>query len=81
MFRAGTDDIDSGSVNTAVTEDVGELGDVLLNPIEYPDEKMPQVMGKHLIRADVGFHTQRLHIPPNVRSADRLAAARDEDTS
>lgn len=81
MFGAGADDIDSRRVDAAVTENVGELGDVLFYSVENTSKQMPQVVRKHLVRIDVRFHAQRLHIPPDIRPADRLAAARDEDTT
>ena len=33
VFRSGGDDINSCCVDAAVTEDVGELGNILFNPI------------------------------------------------
>ena len=81
MFCAGADNIDARGIYTTVTEDVGKLGDILLNAVEHASEQMPQVVRKHLVGIDVGFLAQCLHITPDVRPADRLAAARDEDTT
>ena len=81
MLRAGADDIDPRRIDTAVTENVCELGDVLLNTVKHTGEQVAQVVWKHLIRIDVRFLAQRFHIPPDIRPADRLATARDEDTA
>ena len=72
-------DIDPRGVYTAVTEDVGEFGDVLFQPVKRAGEQMAQVVRKYLIRIHVRVLTQRLHLPPDIRTADRLAAAGDKD--
>ena len=81
VFGASADDIDAGRVDTAVTENVGKLGDVFLDTVEDAGEQMTQVVRKHLVRIDVCFFAKGLHIPPDVCPADRLATARDEDTA
>ena len=81
MFSPGADDINARRIDAAVTEDVGEFGDVLFNAVEYAGEQVSQVVRKHLVRIDVCFFTKRFHISPNVRPADRFAAACDEDTT
>ena len=41
VFGAGADDIDSRRVYTAVTENIGEFGDVLLDTVEDTSEQVP----------------------------------------
>ena len=79
MLVAGGDDINARGVDTAVAEDVRELCDVLLQPVKRASEQMAQIMRKHLVGVDVRVLTQRLHLPPDIRTADRLAAAGDKD--
>ena len=81
MLCTGADDINSCSVYTAVTEDVGKLGDVLFDPVKNAGKKVPQIMRKNFVRVDVGFHAQRFHIPPDIRPTNRFSAARDEYTA
>lgn len=57
-------------INAAVTENVGQLGDVFFNAVKYTGEQVAQVMGKHLLRVDVRFLTQGFHLPPDIRPID-----------
>ena len=79
MFDAGGHDINPGGVDTAVTQDVGKLGDVLLDTIESSSKELPQVMGKHL----GFFHTRNLtklfHLPPNSTAVKRFSALANKD--
>ena len=50
VFVASSDNINSCGVDTAVTEYVCELGNVLFYAIEGSCEKVVQIMGKHLLR-------------------------------
>lgn len=81
VLDAGADDIDPRRVDTAVTENVSEFRDVFLDPVEDTSKQVAQIMRKHLVRIDVRFFAQCLHIPPDVRPTDRLCGARDEETS
>lgn len=81
VFRAGGNDIDAGGVDAAVTEDVGELGDILLQAVEHAGKQMPQVMREDLAGIDVGLRAEGFHLSPDVRPADRLSCACDEDTA
>ena len=81
VFGAGADDINSRGVDATMTEDVGEFGDVLFDAVEYTGEQMPKIMREHFLRIDICFFTKRFHIMPDIRSADRFSAARNENTS
>ena len=60
-------------VDTAVTEDIGELGDVLFQLVECSRKQMTEIVGKHLIGINVSLHTQGFHLPPDVCAVNRLA--------
>ena len=79
MFCTGSDDVDPGSVYIAMTEDVGELGNVLFNAIEGACKQMAEIVGKHLIRRYPRLLTQCFHLTPDIASAHRLAGFRDKD--
>ena len=81
VFGAGRDDIDSRRIDIAVPKDVGELGDVFFQTVEDSGKQMPQIVWEDLARIDVGLLTERLHFPPDVRPADRLASACNENTT
>ena len=57
MFRTGGDNINSGRVDAAVTENIGKLGNVLFNPVKYTGEQVAQVMWEHLSRVYICFFT------------------------
>ena len=48
MLGAGGHDIDAGSIDTAVAQNVRQLGDVLFDSIKGPGEQFSQIMMKHL---------------------------------
>ena len=79
VFRAGGDDINPRGIDAAVAEDIGELGDVLFQPVKRTGEQMPEIMREHLAGIDVRVPAQRFHLPPDIRAADGLAAAGDKD--
>ena len=55
VFRAGGNDINSGRVDAAVTENVGKFGNIFFNSVKHPCKQMAQVMWKNLLRVDVCF--------------------------
>lgn len=75
MFRTGGDNINSGRVDVAVTENIRKFCNVLFNAVEHPCKQVAQVMRKHLLRVCICFFTQCFHFPPNVRAAYRLACS------
>ena len=58
MLRAGADNIDPRGVDTAVTENIGEFGNILFDAIKHAGEQVPQVMREHLVRIDIRFFTK-----------------------
>ena len=53
VLRSRRNDIYARRVDTAVSENIGELGDILFYPVEYPREQMPQVVRKNLFGVNV----------------------------
>ena len=81
VFASGGDDIHARGVDAAVSENVGELCDVLLEAVKGPGEQVPQIMRKDLVRAHPRRGAQRLHLAPDIRPADRSSVPRNKDRS
>ena len=62
-----------------MSKDVGELGDVLFDAVKRAGKEVAQVMREHLVRIHVRVIAKGFHFPPDIRPADRLAAAGDKD--
>lgn len=80
MFRTGGDDVYPGSVDVAVAENIGELGNVLFNAVKCACKQVAKIVREHLIRRYPCLLTQGFHLSPDVTSAHRLARFRDKDT-
>ena len=61
VFRAGGDDVNTGSVDGTVSQNIRQLGDVLIDAIEYPCEQVPQIVRKNLFRIDIRILAQLFH--------------------
>ncbi len=48
VFFAGRDDIDPRRIDTAMTEKIGELCNVLFHAVKCPRKQVAQIMRKHL---------------------------------
>ena len=72
-------DIDSGGIDTAVTQDVGQLGNVLFDAVEGPGKQLSQIVGKHLAFLNTGSFAQLLHLPPDAAAVQRLPLTVLED--
>ena len=48
MFGAGGHNIDPGCINAAVTQDIRQLCNILLNAVESTGKELPQIVGKDL---------------------------------
>lgn len=79
MFIPGSDNINSCGVDTAVSENVCELGNILFDAVKGTCEKVAQIMGEHFLRIYTRLHTKIFHFTPNVGSAHRLAISGYED--
>ena len=73
MFDTRGNDINARRVDAAVTENVGELGNILFNTVEHPREQMPQVVREYLTRIDIGVRAEFFHLSPDHRTADRIS--------
>ena len=69
VLPARGDDIYSGSIGAAVTEDIRELCYVLFNSIKHTGEKMTKIVWKNLCRIYVCFYAEIFHFSPNIRPA------------
>ena len=49
MFCTGSNDVDPGSVNVAMTEDISKLSDILFDAVECTGKQMAKIVGKHFI--------------------------------
>ena len=78
VLGAGGADVDARGVDAAVSQQVGQLRQILVQPVERPGEQVAEVMGKHLLVGDTGGAAQRLHLPPDVAAIQRCAGAGDK---
>lgn len=76
-----SDDVDSGRVDTAVTKNVGELGEVLFEGVEGASEKVSEVVREDFAWVDSGGGAEVFHVAPNVCAVDGLASARNKNGS
>ena len=79
VLGARGDDIYSGGVDAGMTEDVGKLSDISLNPIERSRKEMAQIMGKDLIWQYVSLLAQSLHLAPDGAAAYGSSASGHKD--
>lgn len=79
VLRAGGDDINAGRIDAAVTENVGELCNVLFDAVKHPGEQVAQIVRKHLFRVDLRLLAQGFHLPPDICPVDGLARAGHEN--
>ena len=73
VFIAGGNNVYPCRVDTAMTENIGQLCNVLFNAVKNTSEQVAQVVRKDLLRIDIGFFAQRFHFTPNIGAAYWLA--------
>lgn len=78
MLCAGGNDIYTSGVDAAVTEDIGELGDVLLDAVECAGKQVSEVVWKHFAGVYVCITAKLFHLTPDVCSADGIACFCDK---
>ena len=54
VFGAGGAYVDAGSVDAAVTQQIGQLGQVLVQAVERPGKQVAEVVGEYLLVGDPG---------------------------
>ena len=68
VFDAGGNDVNAGSVDTAVTENVGELGNIFFDTVKHSCKQMAQVVRKNFLRIDTRTFAKAFHFPPDIRT-------------
>ena len=81
VFGAGGHNIDPGGINAAVSQDIRQLRNVLLDPVKSPGKELAEVMGKYLGWIDTRCLTQPLHLCPDIASVQWLTIFRNEDNT
>ena len=79
MLGSGGHNIDSCGIDAAVTQNVCQLRNILLNAVEGPGEQFPQIMGKYFGGIHLRGLTQPLHLGPDIAAVQGVAIAGDED--
>ena len=74
VFSASGNNINSGRIDTAVTENVGKLCNIFFNTVKCACKQMAKIMRKHFLRIDICIFAQGFHLSPNVRAVYRFAA-------
>ena len=80
MFGAGGHNIDPGCINAAVTQDIRQLCNILLNAVESTGKELPQIVGKDLGRIYIRRMTQPFHLRPYIAAVQRFAVFCYEDS-
>lgn len=79
VLQTGGHDIDAGGFNTAVAQDVRQLGDVLFDAIKGPGEELAQIVGKHFGWIYSGNCAELFHLRPNITSVKGSAGSGNKD--
>ena len=72
VLGAGGADVDTGGVDAAVAQQIGQLGQVLVQPVERAGEQVAEVVGKHFFVGDAGGAAQGLHLAPDVAAVQGM---------
>ena len=81
VLGAGGHNVDPGGINAAVSQDIRQLRNILLNAVKSPGKELTEVVGKDLGRIDTRRLTQPLHLRPDIASVQGLAGSRHEDNA
>lgn len=79
MLGPGGQEVDAGSLDTAVSQHVSQPCNVPAYLIKSRSKKMPEVVGKHLATLHARRVAKLLHLRPDLPAGHPLAAAREED--
>ena len=74
MLGPGSDQINTGGLDAAVPEKVGQLGNVFACLVKDRSKQMAQIMRKYLMRVYTGMFAQGLQLSPNLPAAQFLSA-------
>ena len=75
MFCTSGHDIDSCCVDAAVSQNIGQFGDLFLNTVKSPGKQLAQIVGKHLAGFYSGFLAEGFHLRPNIAPVQRLSVS------
>ena len=78
MFGTSSNNINAGSVDIAMTENICELGNILFNAVKGAGKQVAQIVWKNLLWIYPRLLTKIFHFPPNVCAAHRSTAAGNE---
>ena len=81
MFCAGGHNIDSCCVDAAVSQNIGQFGDLFLNTVKSPGKQLAQIVGKHLAGFYSGCLAEGFHLRPNIAPVQRLPVPGNKDRS
>ena len=62
-----------------MSQDICQLCDVFLNPVETPCKKMTQIVWKYFLWIHFRCQAKSFHFSPDVSPAQRLSASCDKD--
>lgn len=79
MLHTCGHDIDTGGVDAAVTENIRQLGDILLDAVEGPGKKLPEIVGKYFGCLHLCPFAQVLHPSPDAGTVYRYTVFIYED--
>ena len=78
VLGSGRHDIDPGSVDAAMAQNICQLRDVLFYIIKGTGEQLAQIVGKDLSGVDVGNNAEFLHPRPDIAPVKGIAAPGNE---
>lgn len=73
--------IDTGSINTAVSQNIRQTDDIFFCIVEGSGKQMAQVMRKYLVFRNTRFPSQPLHCVPSIGSIHRPSRFRPKNIS
>lgn len=79
VLHARCHNVDAGRIDAAVAQDVRQLGDILLHPVERTGKQLAQVVRKDLAGLHARLFAERLHLCPDIASIVRLSTSGDEN--
>lgn len=79
VFIAGGNDVYPCRVNTAVTENICKLGNVLFNAVKNTSEQVAQIVRKYFLWIYPRLLAKPFHLPPDIRATYWFACSCNEN--
>ena len=79
MFCSCGHNIDSRGIDTAVAQDIRQLGDVLFNAVKGSCKEFPEIMWEYFGRVHTCCSTQPLHLCPDIAAIHGLPILCNKD--